>query len=399
MPRVSAVAAAIVAIACACNAIDGASKLAICSGDECVTPAETGDGGPPGPPPPPSNVVDAGPDGTLPADCTTGQVACAGRVAAACISGKWKTEDCPETCDQGVCAHWPSCRHAGGDGCGTGTSCCIVDPVTAGAVDRRNDTNQPATVSAFALDRYEVTVGRFRAFVDAGGATQAVPPAFGVGAHPKIPGSGWSVTWNVRLPATVADLKSSLANGTWTDAPAGNEHQPIDQVSWFEAFAFCAWDGGRLPTLAEWYRAANGGDDRMYPWSSPPTDQTIDSTFASYNCAFSPPARSCDINGVCSGCAFADIAPVGSYPTHAAKFGHLDLAGNLGELVLDSNQPFQKPCIDCAALVDSTKPDNNVYVLGGGWRDNEGNLRNNSAGNQKTSDAKDDVGFRCARDL
>src|SRR5689334_21712444 len=54
------------------------------------------------------------------------------------------------------------------------------------------DRSYPATVSDFYLDKYEITVGRFRAFVNAGMGTQASPPADGAGAHPKIPGSGWS---------------------------------------------------------------------------------------------------------------------------------------------------------------------------------------------------------------
>jgi formylglycine-generating enzyme required for sulfatase activity len=57
----------------------------------------------------------------------------------------------------------------------------------------------PATVTSLALDEYEVTVGRCRAFVGANGATRANPPAAGSGAHPLLSGSGWHSAWNTEL--------------------------------------------------------------------------------------------------------------------------------------------------------------------------------------------------------
>ncbi|WP_437951836.1 SUMF1/EgtB/PvdO family nonheme iron enzyme [Sorangium sp. So ce296] len=82
------------------------------------------------------------------------------------------------------------------------------------------DRSCPATVSDFYLDKYEITVGRFRAFVNAGMGTQASPPGDGTGAHPKIPGSGWSSAWNTKLPPNTAALKNALScivHQSWTD--------------------------------------------------------------------------------------------------------------------------------------------------------------------------------------
>ena len=201
------------------------------------------------------------------------------------------------------------------------------------------DAGYPATVSDFYLDKYEVTVGRFRAFVNAGLGTQAHPPAEGAGAHPWIAGSGWSSTWNKRLPATTAALKAGLqcyaAYQTWTEAPRDNENKPVNCLDWYTAFAFCAWDGGRLATEAEWNYAASGGSEQRYfPWSNPPSATTIDDSYAVY------------CGGTCR------VANVGSRsPKGDGKWGQADLGGNVWEWTLDfAGGSYPMPCRDCAAV-------------------------------------------------
>jgi formylglycine-generating enzyme len=249
--------------------------------------------------------------------------------------------------------------------CGPGgdDSCCHSIEIPGGSYDRSYDlagdaesgnTSSPATVSTFRLDKYEVTVGRFRAFVNAGMGTQASPPVANAGAHPKIDGSGWDVNWNANLAANtdalVALLRCDSIQSTWTDAPAANEHRPISCITWFEAMAFCAWDGGHLPTEAEWNYAASGGDDqRAYPWSNPASSLLLDSSRASYG----------DGNGDClgdgmPGCAVTDYVAVGTKPTGNGRWGHSDLAGNVFEWVLDGYTAYPTPCIDCAELADVT---------------------------------------------
>ncbi len=246
----------------------------------------------------------------------------------------------------------------------------------------------PATVSDFYLDKYEITVGRFRQFVNAGMGTQANPPAAGAGANPLIPGSGWDSAWNEWLATDAASLTANIKcpsvngqNHTWTDAAGSNESKAMNCIEWHTAFAFCAWDGGRLPTEAEWNYAASGGSEqRYYPWSSPPTSTTIDDSYAVY------------CGGTCS------IQNVGSKsPKGDGKWGQADLGGNLSEWTLDYLDPYQTPCDNCADLNNVVMWDipSSREIRGGDFPDGAKGLQ--SAFRDFGSPGPDTIGARCAR--
>jgi sulfatase modifying factor 1 len=285
---------------------------------------------------------------------------------------------------------------------GTSVSCCSADPIQPGSflMGRSNngtdacpagvtcpDNDQPeheASVSRYQLDTFEVTVSRFRQFV---AGYDGTPPAAGAGAHPLIESSGWNSEWDSQLPASRGALRTALlcseTDATWTDEPGANETLPINCVTWFEAFAFCAWDGGRLPTEAEWEYAAAGGDDnRLYPWGS----QAPDSSLALYQ----P-----------DGGSAATLVAVGSAPAGQARWGAHDLAGSLWEWVLDLYwhpnwyEENGSPCNDCANVL--TGDPGFRVIRGGAFSFEAGALRATSREVVPIDYRRRYIGFRCAR--
>lgn len=276
------------------------------------------------------------------------------------------TDGCTSLCKIDVCTTncAPSCGGLASN-CGPqmNESCCVSPAVPGGTFNRSNDLAFPASVSDFRLDRFEVTVGRFRKFFEAYPGNK---PAAGAAAHPKVAGSGWDSSWDANIPADQAALDMHLKNGAncmWTSTPGANETKPINCVSWYVFFAFCAWDGGRLPTEAEWNYAAAGGDEqRVFPWSNPPSSTTVDFSYASYNCR----------GDGASGCTPNDIIRVGSLsPQGDGRWGHADLAGNMLEFVRDFwSTAYPMPCNDCINLVAASRATNR----GGNWQTQAGNV-------------------------
>lgn len=279
------------------------------------------------------------------------------------------------------CAGLPATCGPSGD-----EDCCKSSLVPGGTFARSYDgvdyldRSYPATVSDFYLDRYEITVGRFRAFVNTGMGTQASPPGDGAGAHPKIPGSGWSPAWNTKLPPDTAALRDALqcfVHQSWTDTAGSNEHEPINCLDWYTAFAFCAWDGGRLATEAEWNYAASGGSEhRYYPWSQPATSTAIDDSYAVY------------CGGTCS------LQDVGSKsPKGDGKWGQADLGGNAWEWTLDWDPvQYPLPCHDCAAVTSGS-----YRAFRSGSNDDLAPTLRSATRHVYYPELRGNIGSRCAR--
>ena len=267
----------------------------------------------------------------------------------------------------------PSCQQdgAGRSDCGANReSCCTSVKVPGGTFYRTcandgsgaKDTADPATVSDFRLDKYLVTVGRYRKFVAAWDGGSGYAPAVGSGKHVHLNGgkgladsatsgsfeTGWAESDGDNLAPNNDNLDCQSGASTWTSDPGDHENLPINCVNWWEAYAFCIWDGGFLPSEAEFvYAAAGGQEQRQYPWGS--DDPATDDLHAVFNCNYPQGSPS-----ACEKSAL-HIAPVGTASKGAGRWGQLDLVGNLMEWYLDWFAPaYGNPCTDSANLTKAS---------------------------------------------
>jgi formylglycine-generating enzyme required for sulfatase activity len=235
-----------------------------------------------------------------------------------------------------------------------------------------------------------VTVGRFRRFVNAWPSWSSTLTN-GVGLHTHLNGGkglnatgggyepGWSTSWNTNVLTAGSGWPPSGWSTTAGNAAA--ETTPVASVDWYEAYAFCIWDGGFLPSEAEWNYAATGGSEqRVYPWSPayPPGAATISCTDANYN-----------------GCPAGATNAVGSEAAGNGKWGQSDLAGNVWEWTLDTwdnSSAYVVPCTDCTDLASAAR------VLRGGCFGNAATaLLASYRYNFNPTLRGNIVGFRCAR--
>jgi formylglycine-generating enzyme required for sulfatase activity len=274
-------------------------------------------------------------------------------------------------------------------------SCCASNEVPGGSFVMSSDgVHYAVSVDGFRLDRFEVTVGRFREFYeavnphdlgpdagvdagrDAGECPAAWCPPAGSGKHTHLNGgyglanrapggttyeTGWDPQWNRDLgpkmlnDETVRCDHPSLYT-TWAKSPdTEGDDRAINCLTWAQAYAFCIWDNGFLPSEAEWNFAAAGGDEqRAFPWSPTGADGgTVPAScdLANYSANGSTSCFDAGPNSVAT--PSGGIEPVGILPGGDARWLQADMAGNVQEWTLDWYAAgYGESCQNCAFLPD-----------------------------------------------
>ncbi len=342
------------------------------------------------------------------------QVACNSGTCSAATSKAVNT-----TCaGNGKCDGAATCIGPTGNSCASaltcqGRSCCesrlVVGgtfPMGRGSADSCTGTGltcdstgietpeHNATVASYYLDTFEVTVGRFRQFLTNYSTARAVSAGAGANSHiipnyTPYPSTGWDSSWTSQTPTAGSSLLDAIKtcsgspNSTWPAAASGDatENRAVNCITWYEAFLFCIWDGGRLPTAAEWeYAAAGGTSNYLYPWGSNAPDSTR------CNCAGNS-SRSATM-------------VVGGFPAGAGVYGQRDLAGSMEEWILDSLSDVwyarftTSTCNNCA---DLTMTYGIRATRGGSYATDGAFLRAAAASGWEPQTRDYHTGIRCAR--
>lgn len=167
------------------------------------------------------------------------------------------------------------------------------------------------------------------------------------------------------------DAEKSGSSSTWrTEYTEDKESFPVVRVSWNDAQAYCEWVGKRLPTEAEWEKAARGPQNYLYPWGD-----TFD------------PAK---VNAKASG--FRSPVTVGTYGEGISGFGVYDMAGNVWEWTASWYGAYPGNATGSPYYGQQFR-----VLRGGGWFDTETELRSTRRSANVPTAANDDIGFRCAR--
>lgn len=203
-----------------------------------------------------------------------------------------------------------------------------------GVGDDDEHPQHPVAIGSYCIDRTEVTVAAYSGCVARGACTAALEPADGG--------------------------RNRLCNGNRAD----RQDHPVNCVDWYQAEAYCASLGKRLPREAEWEFAASGGDSRRYPWGDePPSAARLNACGGECRALGERLGLHWKVMYEASD-GWEATAPVGSFAGDRSQSGALDMAGNVVEWTADWHAPY-----DPAPITDPRGPETGRerVARGSGW--------------------------------
>jgi formylglycine-generating enzyme required for sulfatase activity len=250
-----------------------------------------------------------------------------------------------------------------------------LHPKANGAILKDEIPKHRVFLEAFYIDKYEVTNARFQQFVQATGyKTQAENEG------------GGKIRTGMKTWAQVPDATWRAPQGQGSSI-AGLEAHPAVQVSWHDATAYCTWAGKRLPTEAEWEKAARGTDGRLYPWGNEVDGTRVN--FCDLNCPFE--WKEAAVND-----GYRSTAPVGSYEAGKSLYGAYDMAGNVWEWVADryaANYYRRSPARNPRGPTSGTQ----VVLRGGSWLYAAPSFRTSERAGVPADRRNENIGLRCVQ--
>jgi formylglycine-generating enzyme required for sulfatase activity len=252
-----------------------------------------------------------------------------------------------------------------------------------GNVDDAYDTMPAHTVSLddFWIDQTEVTNEMFARFVE---STGYVTDAERAGSSNDFRTVNLEIIWE-----KVEGMAWNHPYGE-NSTISGIEDHPVVHVSWSDANAYCTWADRRLPTEAEWEKAATWndrtGEKYAYPWGDEFNSARLN--FCDKNCLYDFATKLWDDG-------FAETSPVGSFPNGASPYGVLDMAGNVMEWVADWYSPDYYGRSPTSSPLGPDWGQTRV-VRGGAWATNSYYLASARRWEWNPSFQHRALGFRCA---
>jgi len=233
-------------------------------------------------------------------------------------------------------------------------------PFEIGSFGGDNDERPTQTVvlSDYYIDLYEVTNAQYAACVEGG----------------------------------VCGLPSEMGSDTIRNYYGNSEYDnyPVIFVSWEDANIYCSWRDARLPTEAEWEKAARGLENRVYPWGNSLNGNLLN--YCDVNCSSEFAQANPNFDD-----GYADTAPVGSYPNGVSPYGLFDMAGNVWEWVSDWYAEDYYSTLEDGVENPSGPEDGEARVLrGGAWNNGRNTVRSSNRTGVFPSRTLSSIGFRCA---